>query len=220
MNYNEMLDEIKRRGWDQLEDANGEISLVDDCESDDSSEANDREYLIDGDEVILMRDGLRHETIWTRADVDLSFARSLQLLPADIEMLEALTSEQLAAIKRNLQVTSDRSAVDGAAQYMADRGNIYDLLCEPEPYQVDESMLGSDFAPPSMADASDYLCEVASYLSDAGYPAVAIIDSSNGAENTHEIPDDVWYQALAFADSKFEWAEAGNIYDIVRNEEK
>jgi hypothetical protein len=57
---------MRAAGWDQIVDANGEQMLVGDLETQDEGDTS--EYVIDADAVILMRDGIRHETIWTRTD--------------------------------------------------------------------------------------------------------------------------------------------------------
>lgn len=56
-----------------------------------------------------------------------NFATSLNLSREEIRILQALTPEQLAAIKRNLRVDADQEAIDAAAQYMADGGEISDI---------------------------------------------------------------------------------------------
>ena len=63
----EALAVIQRAGWDQVRDANGEKFLVEDIDPTPHPEDTDQ-YVIDGDAVVHMHNGLRAETIWTRAD--------------------------------------------------------------------------------------------------------------------------------------------------------
>lgn len=60
-------------------------------------------------------------------DFRMKFATGLNLSAEDITVLESLTPEQLLAIRRNVRVTTDQEALDAAAQYMADGGDIADL---------------------------------------------------------------------------------------------
>ncbi len=62
---NGALGEIKTRGWDQVEDGNGERSLVDDIDIDPNSDDTTSEYVVDADTVTRLRDGFRAEIIWT-----------------------------------------------------------------------------------------------------------------------------------------------------------
>lgn len=56
------------------------------------------------------------------------FAKNLNLSHAEIRTLENLTTEQISAIRRNTNCDSDQEAVDAAAQYLADGGELTDLL--------------------------------------------------------------------------------------------
>lgn len=60
----------------------------------------------------------------------IEFATSLNLSRAEIRTLENLTQEQLIAIRRNVRVSTDQGAFDAAAQYLADDGDLVDLLAE------------------------------------------------------------------------------------------
>ncbi len=64
---NGALAAIKALGWDQVEDANADVELVDDITLDPNTADLEGEYLIDGDHVIRMRDGFRAHRIWVRA---------------------------------------------------------------------------------------------------------------------------------------------------------
>jgi|GEM_PF-4812488 len=59
---------IKAAGWDQVTDGNNETFLVEDITLDPNSDDLTGEYLVEGDAVVAMRDGLRERTIWTRAE--------------------------------------------------------------------------------------------------------------------------------------------------------
>lgn len=59
-----VLDEIKTRGWDAVQDDNGEVTLVDDITLDPNTDDLEGEYLIDGDQVIRLRNGIMAERIW------------------------------------------------------------------------------------------------------------------------------------------------------------
>ena len=59
-----VLDEIKTRGWDAVQDDNGEVTLVDDITLDPNTDDLEDEYLIDGDQVIRLRNGIMAERIW------------------------------------------------------------------------------------------------------------------------------------------------------------
>jgi len=59
-----VLDEIKARRWDAVQDGNGEVTLVDDITIDPATDDLEGEYLIDGDQVLRMRNGVRAERIW------------------------------------------------------------------------------------------------------------------------------------------------------------
>jgi hypothetical protein len=56
---------IKALGWDQVEDGDDERIMVDDITLDPNTDDVEREYVIDGDTVTLMRDGFRSSVIWT-----------------------------------------------------------------------------------------------------------------------------------------------------------
>lgn len=72
-------------------------------------------------------------------------------------------------------------------------------------YQIDEAMLGSNFAPPTPQLAKQYLRAVAQYLTNYGYEAEAVTDSYNGAaHNEDEIPEVIWERALKYADQQFD----------------
>jgi len=63
-------------------------------------------------------------------------------------------------------------------------------------YKVDLAMCGPEF--------TGSVCVVAAYLTDHGYPAIAITDSYNGADNDEDVklsvPEQVWLDALVFAE--------------------
>ena len=65
---NGALKAIKALGWDQVEDGNGERTLVENLYLDPNTDDLVREYAIDGDTVTLLRDGVRAEVIWTLAN--------------------------------------------------------------------------------------------------------------------------------------------------------
>ena len=58
------LDEIKARGWDAVQDGNGETAMVDDITIDPNTDDLTGQYVIDGDQVSRLRNGFRAERIW------------------------------------------------------------------------------------------------------------------------------------------------------------
>lgn len=64
-----VLAEIKARGWDQVQDTNHVVTMVDDIDLDPNTDDMESTYLIEDNAVIkILPDGLRGKTVWTRAD--------------------------------------------------------------------------------------------------------------------------------------------------------